>query len=696
MIQQLEDRISQLEAKISSQEYDMRQTVRSENYQRHRMEMQPQSIPHLFSAICVNTIDPMAEGQVQFYTPYLVRPGTPVKGLPWAYPISPFGGFDDSGVNWVPPAGSKLALLCENGNRNQIYYIGTFFPRTRGKKASTANNRENNREDIWGCTVPEFDNIWEGTRNGYNLGSNDGDQIKQPWNTDNYQTKDWDTQKDFDADANANKFITQPHQYGFKTPEKHYLKMVDGDHRCNHRWRRLELATGRTNILIMKDDHLHPPQWGFKQSNGMIDDSSVCHSGQESNESNTTPNEFVSCGSDHDTTEFANSYYKRTEEMRSLKATDALAQYGNPKCELPQSGIQLQSVGGQQFVMDDSVDQPEGEPRWNLDFSWGCNDVAKGKMFLRTMTGHVIEMNDEEDDTHVRSKNNGIKIITASGNRIELRDHTLGSKEAPDKAGDKRGVFIQSTADHVLEFHDEGNDQKSPARRSGGVAEAKADSAYVLLRSGYGLQLRMDDSTSQQETDTQYIQLLAPQKDNERGPHQLVMQEKADGAGLVMMRAGGVYYRSSYDSAIEVVGDQNNTEPANKFVQVLGNHIVDSEGYYFNHNDLTIFQAEQYIFLFAGRDCPTDNPQETALSAAAIARRNAQIALQSNADGIPNQVPLDKSPCIFPVVVASDPWVCPMFGVVHYGVVSDPADPTKLTHNSMSDRVFASKSPTEK
>jgi hypothetical protein len=36
--------------------------------------------------------------------------------------------------------------------------------------------------------------------------------------------------------------------------------------------------------------------------------------------------------------------------------------------------------------------------------------------------------------------------------------------------------------------------------------------------------------------------------------------------------------------------------------------------------------------------------------------------------------------------------VCPVTGFVHFGVIADPADPTRLLHNSLSDRVFASKS----
>jgi len=287
-----------------------------------------------------------------------------------------------------------------------------------------------------------------------------------------------------------------------------------------------------------------------------------------------------------------------------------------------------------------------------------------------------------------------------------MLDHTLGEKENPQQAGEKRGIFMKSTSQHVLEFHDNGNKQFSMPRQHPpideetgeipDITEAKADQAFVLLRSGYGLQLRMDDSFSQENTQQQYIQLLAPQKDNtERGPHQMVFQEQPEGPGLVMLRAGGVYYRSSYDDAIEVVGDENNPNPSNKFVQVTGNYIVDADEYYFNHNDLTIFQAEKYIILFAGRDCPNDgNPENTAASANQAAMENIQIAAESNAQGQPNQLPLNKGPCLFPVVVAKSPFVCPFTNFIHYGVMSDPADPThtKLLYNSLSDRVFASAS----
>ena len=688
MIQELEKRIAQLEAYLEDSKYDTRKVVRSELFQNHRMEYAASATPSLFSALCVNTLDPQAEGRVQYFTPFLTAPGTLMENLPWAYPVSSFGGFDDCGVTWVPPAGSKLALLCENGDKNQAYYIGTFYTRTRGKAAannidntSLPNSEDESRNDLWSYIVPEYDTLYEGTRNGYLLGSNEGDQVKMPWNTDNHQTKDWDTKTDFDTNDNAQTLATYPHQYGFKTPGKHYYKQVDGDAKCNHRWSRVEIATGRTNIFMMKDDHLHPPQWGFSATGN----DTPCNGEDSATDCNTVKG-------NQNSNSPVNQFYKRKEEMRFYQASEALAKYQNPKCELPQSGVQIQSIGGGQFVIDDSVDQPQGEPTWDRDFDFGCTDITKSKMFLRSQTGHVIEANDEEDDTLIRSENNGIRIQTATGNRLQMYDHTIGGAGEPEEAGAKRGIVMESTSKHILEFHDEGNKQVGLPRQEGGEPQALADKAYVLLRSGYGLQLMMMDSSSQQETQTQRIELLAPQRDNtERGHHTLIFQEAASGPGLVFLRAGGNFVANVYDDYEETVGTEDKV--SNKSVQVTGKNIVNSGDYYFNHNNLTMFHSETYIYLLAGRDCPPPD-DTTGSSAFTDSLGNVQIAEESAAQGVPNQLPLKKVPCIHPVVVGKDPFVCPYTNFVHFGVMSDPADPThtKLLYNSLSDRVFASAS----
>src|SRR5690606_37925828 len=62
----------------------------------------------------------------------------------------------------------------------------------------------------------------------------------------------------FYEDEAAQRRVTWPHIYGFKTPEKHMLKMVDGNAKCNRRYKRLELMSGTGNWLMFKDDHLRP------------------------------------------------------------------------------------------------------------------------------------------------------------------------------------------------------------------------------------------------------------------------------------------------------------------------------------------------------------------------------------------------------------------------------------------------------
>jgi hypothetical protein len=199
---------------------------------------------------------------------------------------------------------------------------------------------------------------------------------------------------------------------------------------------------------MMKDDHLHPAaQWAFNGDSGV--DLSECHSPMEDFSDCTDPNETSECDGEESNQEiskeeFGNPFYKRKEEMRFYQAPKSLAQYQNPKCELPQSGFQLQSLSGIQFVADDSVDQPQGVPNWKLDFDWGCNDVAKCKVFIRSATGHYIGANDTEDDTLIRGELNGIRISTAGSNKILMSDHTLGEKGEPTEAGDKRGIFIDS------------------------------------------------------------------------------------------------------------------------------------------------------------------------------------------------------------------------------------------------------------
>jgi hypothetical protein len=86
----------------------------------------------------------------------------------------------------------------------------------------------------------------------------DETQVFPPWNTENYNGLDIDSVSEFESDPEAKNKITYPHIYGWKTPQKHMIKMVDGNYKCNFRWQRLEIKSAQGNHLIFKDDRVHP------------------------------------------------------------------------------------------------------------------------------------------------------------------------------------------------------------------------------------------------------------------------------------------------------------------------------------------------------------------------------------------------------------------------------------------------------
>jgi Type VI secretion system/phage-baseplate injector OB domain len=645
-------RVRNIEQTLLNQNYQNMSMIQTEAKKRWRLDFQPERLDSLLTAVCVDTKDPLKQGRVRFYHPAISQPDTPVDALPWAWPVTNFGGFDDSGATWVPPAGSKVCLLWEYGNRDSPYYIGTTWDRDRGPAGN----------HFWNYPVQEYQDIWEGKRNGYLVGTNDR-EVYPSWNTESYNGKDIISVSELLSAVNSEDQLTAPNIYGFKTNEKHALKMVDGDYKCNRRAKRLELFSSCGNWLMFKDDHLHPAgQWAFGSGLGDCTDLNA------------------TCGNS-DQSLFTNPFFKRKEEMRPYIGPNT--PQAN-RCELNQSGIWMQSISGHQLVFDDSVEEPQGVPSWDREFDFGCTDTFQGKFFLKSATGHVIEISDVESSTGVRSQDNYIRLKTASGISLELNDHTesggVGGNCPPNIAGSSRGVTIETSSLHTFQMIDEGNQQCSPERTEGGVPVAQATNGYCLLRSGYGLQLLLADEFSQQDTQQQYIQLLAPQKTNiERGPHMLSMQEQASGPGTVMLRAGGVYFQMSYDDSIEMVGDSSNANapPASKFMEVTDSYFIDVRNTYFNHSSMALFEADTYIMLLAGKDCVELTPSQ----AAANALGNVQNAIQGN------PTVETKVPCPYPVIVAKEPWVCPYTGYVHFGVNSEGG---QITNNSMSDRVFGS------
>lgn len=640
----------------------------------------------LHLALCVDTRDPWKQNRIRFFSPTLnLKPDLDNSGrytrlaqLDWAWPISSMGGFDDCGLTWVPPPGTTVCILFQNGNINTPYYIGTTWQRDKGPE-----NKAN-----WGYDVPEYTKIWQGHRKGNMVGKNDESQHKPPFDTDNYQGYDFDSTVDVDLIPDASTKTTYPHRYGFKTPEKHMFSMDDGDPKCNRRWKRLEIMSSMGHYFLMKDDPYHRcGEWvnpkcqishvyivpdicvpSFILGGTVSTISGIsntyyavpypCDQGEENCPfipgTSITPVEWEYQGTEafcpwfdpmnpisatasiipdcmgllRDMTDFCfsfdnsgkNKYHKQKQECYPFLAG---------KCALQQSGMQLLARSQATLVFDDSVEQPRDRPVWEramepFDYD-GCTGVFRGRTYWRSATGHFIELNDQESTSRVRGPNNGITIGTACGNMICLNDHTA----LCCAAGEKRGVHIRSSADHSFDMVDDGNQQCSPDRDCGGKPGAYANKAFVRLRSGYGIQILMNDANTQQKTDQQYFQIMSPQKDNlQRGPHMLHMQERPTGAGQIFLRAGGDYVVYSYDDMVEVVGDYSEN-PSNKLEFVSKMKVVSVKDVYYNRAKTHCFWADDYIFLLAGNDCANDggSPPEDAK-------------------------PGSQGTCVYPVVVA--------------------------------------------
>jgi hypothetical protein len=622
-------------------------------------------------ALVVDTRDPWKQNRIRWFSPTLhvniasghlpnPPPGvdseifTRIDQLEWAWPISAMGGFDDCGMTWVPPPGSTVCLLFQNGNPHSAFYIGTTWQRDKGP--------EDNPN--WGYDIPEYRKIFKGHRKGYMVGKNDESQCLPPFNTSNYQGYDIDTTVETDLVPDAQSKTTWPHMYGWKTPEKHTFLADDGDPKCNRRWKRVEIVSSMGHYFLMKDDpYHHCGEWvnpkcktpfteivpaicdavpyfiSFIDPNNLNTISFIpqpypCQQGPENCE---TASETASTTADQEylgtewmcsinspfpsvisaipvdcsgvlknlpgdfcfkfNNEGKNKYHKHKQECFPFL---------NDRCALNQSGMQLLARSGHTLVMDDSVEEPRERPEWERalkEFDMdGCTGVYKGRTFLRSSTGHFIELNDEEVNPKIRGPKNGIHINTACGNKISLNDHT---KEGC-VAGEHRGIHIRSTADHSLDFVDESNQQCSPVRDGCAKPGPYSKKAFIRMRSGYGLQLMMNDAQSQMKTDSQYLQLLAPQKDNiQRGPHVLHMQERATGSGQIFLRAGGDYIVYSYDHMVEVVGGDEN--PSNKLEFVSKMKVVSVKDVYYNKAKTHVFWADDYVFLLAGKDCAEDD-----------------------------------------------------------------------------------------
>jgi hypothetical protein len=271
VINDLANRINKLESLLGG-EYGNQKISRTNEQDGGKKLKQNAAAFGIYTALCVSTRDYMAQNRIQIWCPLFHSTDIDIQGLPWAFPISALGGFDDSGLSWVPPAGSTVMFAFEGGNRSVPYYLGTTWSRTRSG---------------FGVSVPEFDQIYAGRRGGYLVGN--PNQVLPPWNTESYNVYDFGgSRESFEATRGASGAQVQPTDsypniYGFKTPEKHMIKMVDGSTRCARKWKRFEIMSGCGNWMIMKDDHLHHGgEWANPACNG-IRSSTDCYEDYEVN-----------------------------------------------------------------------------------------------------------------------------------------------------------------------------------------------------------------------------------------------------------------------------------------------------------------------------------------------------------------------------------------------------------------------------
>jgi hypothetical protein len=620
VIDDIQNRVAKIEGRFSELGYTTKTLVQSEIKTRWKVPAQALTLFGMHLAICVDTIDPWGQGRVRWFSPHLVSPDATVPQLPWATPISSMGGFDDCGLQWVPPAGSKLCLIFEGGSRHKAYYLGTTWDRNTGPAGNKA----------WDFPMPEYLKIHDGKRQGYVSGENDGSQNFPPWNTTNYNYPDIDDISEFRDDPDAQIRITYPHMYGFKSPMKHFLLLDDGNYKCNHRWSRVEMQTGAGGTLLFKDDNLHPSgQWLHPQCQCGGGDVSECNDAN----GNPTTNAFFQ----RDPT-CANPYHKHSSECRPYRGVGTPQ---NNKIDLPQSGFQIISLSGHTFYANDEVEQPFERPatwyRQNdpasptaglWDFDFGETDKCLCEMGFVSTTGHKIWLNDVETDTNIRSEENGIFLKTATGNYIAMNDHTTACQGSDGQAGAQRGIHMESTSMHTFDMADVDNLQ-CMARKEGGVPENSATNAYVKLRTGYGLELMMADfNTQEQDCQRQFIRLFCPQYNVCSGPHFIRMQEDPAG-GQIQVRAGGDYFLSTSMDYYAVIGADDVSAPTGfnapinqgniptewsqfcvggcmgprNWITIVSRHSFHAScGVYYNVAETHFFLAKERIYLLAGED----------------------------------------------------------------------------------------------
>lgn len=558
-------------------------------YKVEQMADRPNPGRMLFStqrAIVINTLDPLLMNRVKIFCPK-IHSGATEDTLPWAMVTNPFGSIDDQGGTFIPPAGSTVLVSFEGGERSCPIVIGSIYNVTRGSQGGEFQIVEENT--LWGGTP--------GLRaDGKNSATNaDTNHLMPPWNNESYDAPDGSRQP-----------ASVPHIYGIKTPQKHFLQFVDGNAQKELRGKRVVLQSSKGSILMMKDDVLQSPAEIY--NNPMFDDLKDAYPG-----------------------------------LRYTKKP-----FRNLAIELKQTGVQLQSVGGGRLIISDETENDQFDNAW----SSGWSPVGKLRSFLalESISGHQLVLRDNETTEGVRGLTDGIFMISACGNMIACRDHTIDNV-----AGSQRGITLWSTSNHRIDMIDytaENSSEREPAggvRWRGGSSSRgemgigsgnhtpNAKQALMRFRSGWGQVIELNDLGGQDQNADQYILIRNNNTDDPdcaAGPsYNYIRMECVNNGKLFSMWGAGSFLLSVCRNATRIVHQGS---------------------------DLVIVRAGSHMTLVE---------QGSILMKAdkGITHHSTHGAILLLAGEIHNKK-IEHPP--YPVVIGKDPFVCPLVGHVHYDTLS--------------------------
>lgn len=611
-VSSLMQRLEVLEAKLNTYEKIERSLPRNPDpFYRRRYRLQRVfSRPHInepvtfiYPALVVDTRDPWKIQRIRVYVPAIHRyENMSTKRFPWAIPCVPAGSLDDQGWAGVPPEGSTVWVFFELGQRHAPVWMGARWNVTRGMAkevsdgdagadaSSDPSDFVNNRPKSFPLEVMRWGEERFSPMDHNEKTNSDMKQLFPPWNNESYNGPDLKVvygQEAVSNSAKRNEPTTYPHIYGWKTPEKHFLQMHDGDFNEMLKGKRLVLQSSRGHVLYFKDDCINNSEVLYKHE-----------------------------------------YWDDFHDRYPMCTYDRAKPYNKHDIWLQKTGIWLQSVGGHRIQFHDEYEkvcknkdegegqnQGPGKSKGKSPNLWYSGFEPQGKLLskirIESITDHRFELRDTEDVIYERGTKNGIFGHTATGHLFQMVDHTVDNR-----AGKKRHIRLFSTSRHLIEMNDEGCKRYAPRQGArnpradweDGSQSATATNGFILIQSGWGQFIKLHDAYSQEHNDVQYIR--CSNKNDDEDPNFWQMNCEHDdklwsdhAAGTYIMDVRHNYIRFNWEGSeyITILQGDQRTEI------ILGADYRHSEtiAYYWNSNHISL--AVGYI-IERGRASELENP----------------------------------------------------------------------------------------